>query len=116
MTGSRRLMLPDDMSILARRVFEPSSNSPWRMRSKRPRFSATLRLRYGLGRKARDDTPEAPGLAVLDDRVTDEVGGLRRVAHRFDGITTPSRPAATAGVISLTTTPVSSVSSGRHRR
>ena len=45
-----------------------------------------------------------------------EVGGLRRVAHRLDGITTPSRPAATAGVISLTTTPVSSVSSGRRRR
>src|SRR3990167_8681174 len=43
MTGSRRLMLPEVMSILARRVLAPSSNSPRRMRSRRSRLSDLMR-------------------------------------------------------------------------
>ena len=37
------------MSILARSVFEPSGNSPARIRAKRSRFSATVRSRKGDG-------------------------------------------------------------------
>src|SRR5438067_2257073 len=47
MTGSRRFRFFDAMSILARRVLDPSGNSPLRMRSSRSRFSSTDRLRYG---------------------------------------------------------------------
>src|SRR5207247_1193778 len=50
MTGSRRLMLPEVMSIFARSVLVPSSNSPARMRANRSRFSSTDRWRYGLSR------------------------------------------------------------------
>src|SRR3972149_3532550 len=53
MTGSRRLMLPEVMSILARRVLAPSSNSPRRMRSRRSRLSSAGRFRYGLSLPAR---------------------------------------------------------------
>ena len=42
------LRLGEAMSIFARRVREPSGNSPARMRSSRSRFSSTERLRYGL--------------------------------------------------------------------
>ena len=38
----------DDMSIFARRVFDPSGNSPFLMRSNRSRFSSTLLFLYGL--------------------------------------------------------------------
>ena len=36
------------MSILARRVLAPFSNSPFFMRSNKSRFSSTDRSRYGL--------------------------------------------------------------------
>ena len=48
MTGSRRLRLGWAMSILARRVREPSGNSPARIRRNRSRFSSTERPRVGL--------------------------------------------------------------------
>ena len=46
-TGSRRLMLGEAMSILARRVRAPSGNSPARMRRNRSRFSATRAVAVG---------------------------------------------------------------------
>ena len=62
MTGSRRLMLGEAMSIFARSTRAPSGNSPARMRANRSRFSSTERSRHGL---------VAPGLgeraAVLAD-------------------------------------------------
>ena len=56
-TGSRRLMLGDAMSILARSTRAPSGNSPARMRAKRSRFSlgrpvAPGALAAGLGERA----------------------------------------------------------------
>src|ERR1022692_3616803 len=47
-TGSRMFRFFEAISILARRVREPSGNSPARMRSNRPRFSSMDRLRQGL--------------------------------------------------------------------
>ena len=49
--------LGDAMSILARNVREPSGNSPARMRSKRSRFSVTLRFRNGLSRPGSVSVP-----------------------------------------------------------
>ncbi len=45
MTGSRMLKFGEFMSILARKVREPSGNSPAFMRRKRSWFSSTERLR-----------------------------------------------------------------------
>ena len=45
MVGSRMFMLGDAMSILARRTWLPSGNSPFFMRSKRSRFSSMERSR-----------------------------------------------------------------------
>ena len=57
MVGSRRFMFGDAMSIRARRVRDPSSNSPARMRANRSRFSATVRSRQGLLRPGRFHGP-----------------------------------------------------------
>ena len=46
-TGSRMLRLGEAMSILARRVREPSGNSPARMRRNRSRFSSTRAIAIG---------------------------------------------------------------------
>src|SRR3546814_11510660 len=49
--GSRRLMLPDAMSIFARSPRAPLGNSPARMRRNRSRFSSTEdRKSVGLGK------------------------------------------------------------------
>ena len=68
MTGSRRLMLPEAMSILARSTRLPFGNSPLRMRSNRSRFSATGRSRQGLFLPGSVRVP-----AVLADLVRGEV-------------------------------------------
>ena len=53
---------------------------------------ADVKIAVGLGRKARDHlAAEAAGAVVLEDDVANEVAGFRLVAHRLDGITTPSR-------------------------
>ena len=57
MVGSRMFMLGDAMSMRARRVRDPSSNSPARMRAKRSRFSVTVRSRKGLLRPGRFHRP-----------------------------------------------------------
>ena len=72
MTGSRRLMLGEAMSIFARSVLAPSGNSPARMRRNRSRFSSTgaiavWRLPAGLGQRA----------AVLADLIGREVVDVR---------------------------------------
>ena len=62
-TGSRSCMFSCAMSIFARSTREPSGNSPARILSNRPRFSATLRLRNG------DSTPGV----LKDPRVAEMV-------------------------------------------
>src|SRR6267378_1414690 len=112
MTGSRRLMLPEAMSIFARSVLLPSGNSPARIRRKRSRFSSTERLRYGdsrpgsveveadglgvadveiavgLGRETRDDlAAEAARAIVRIDDLANEVRRPGLIGHRADRIT-----------------------------
>jgi hypothetical protein len=53
MTGSRRFRFGDAISILARKVREPSGNSPAFMRAKRSRFSPT-RLSHLLAAQVAD--------------------------------------------------------------
>src|SRR5205814_8918231 len=63
---SRMLRFGDDMSIFARRVREPSGNSPARMRSNRSRFSATERLRYGLSLPGWVRVPRYSGISSAE--------------------------------------------------
>ena len=78
-TGSRRLMLGDAMSILARRTRAPLGNSPARMRANRSRFSvdaalAPRRSRPGRGQRAAR-LADLVGRLVVDVRqaASDEV-------------------------------------------
>src|SRR2546422_7271103 len=87
------------LALLRRvRVVEPEMAAPAELQ-RQPEVEsdrlgvADVEVPVRLGRKARDDTLEAAGLEVLDDRVADEVGGLLAglLTHPVDGITTPSR-------------------------
>ena len=60
------LKLGEAMSIFARRVRDPSGNSPARIRRNRSRFSSAVRSRNGLGRPGSLGVPLCSRISPAD--------------------------------------------------